>query len=265
MQYIKIFLEIAFKKITQDDWDNVWIITGDEGKGKTNLGLNLFDIWYTKLYGNVLPELIKYIGLDLKQFIQGFRELKQFEMIIYDEAGELSSMRMMDKFNYAVTQSYQVVRGANLFSILILPDVFYLNPFFSMRRARGLLHVYERGKFAFWNKTRMQSLIEINRKYKRKSIWRVKPLFHDHYPKYSGPLLEAYTQKKKEKLEGVREKLYQKLFIETEKQENELRYIVNAKQICGVVKASKIFEVTPKTIYNKIHDYQEIRRKDLKT
>ncbi|MFW9875389.1 MAG: hypothetical protein ACFFG0_19965 [Candidatus Thorarchaeota archaeon] len=264
MKRINIVMDVIFRKLTHQDWDNLLIIGGDEGIGKSTLGLHLCDYWYNLLYNNCGPELIKNVALSLSQFITALKNLKRYELIIYDEAGELSSLRMMEKFNYAISKAYEVIRGDNLFTILILPDVFYVNPFFSMRRARGYIHVYKRGSFAYWNKITLRNLVEKNKSYKKKSVWRVKPLFHDRFFKYKGALKEPYDKKKKEKMITIREDLYDKLLIKEQEKYDFLKYIFNAKELVGVTKSSEIFECSKQTIYNKYHEFKESRDKEFK-
>lgn len=261
MLRLQVVLDVAHDKLTKEEWDNVLIIGGDEGTGKSTLGLHILEYWLNKLYGKVKAEDIKYVALNLKQFLQGFKDLKRFEMEIYDEAGELSSLRMTNRFNYAIAKAYEVVRGECLFTILILPDVFYLNPFFSTRRARGYIHVYKRGRFAYWNKKKLRDLIERNKLYKKKSVWRISPLFYDTFPKYKGVMLEPYLEKKKKKMESVRDELYNKIIVEEEEKHDLLRYIANSYELIGSTKSAQIFECSARTILRKKDEYLEVKRK----
>lgn len=266
MLRLQTVLDVVFDKVTKEDWDNVLVLGGDEGIGKSNLGLHISDYWNTKLYGSIKPVLIKNVCLSLDQFLLAFKDLKQFELIIYDEAGELSSLRMMTKFNFAITQAYEVVRGQNLFTILILPDVFYLNPFFSNRRARGYIHVYKRGRFAYWDKKRLRALIEKNKHFKRRSVWRVPPLFYDTFPKYKGVLKEPYLEKKTEKMNKIRDELYDKLMTVPEEKFNFLKYIFNAHESRGkkltVDLIGEIFEMSGRHVYRKKEEYIESVKKE---
>lgn len=261
-----------YYQLVNRDWDAVGIIGGGEGKGKSNLGLNLMDIWYQWLIrdGHLKefdPEyLMKFCGLSIEQFLEGFKELKKFYLELFDEAGELSSLRMMNKFNYAVTKTYEVVRGANLNSLLILPDVFYINPFFSTRRARFYIHVYKRGRIAFWDRPRLQKLIEINKTFRTKSVWRVPPLFYDTFPKYKGELLKPYLAKKKAKIDKIRIELYDKMIVQEQERNDLLKATYSMMQHLGkklsLDLAQEIFSCSRKTLYNRKNDYIELARKE---
>lgn len=272
MLRVKKVIDVVYRKVTKEDWDNVLIIGGDEGIGKSTLALEIFDEWYNRLIQDGLmnkhdpDKLIEFIALSMPQFLKAFKELKRFQMVLYDEAGELSSLRMMNKFNYAVSKTYEVVRGENLFSIIVVPDVFYINPFFSARRARGYIHVYKRGRMAYWNKSKLRDMIEINKSYKKKTPFRVVPLFYDTFPKYKGIMLEHYKEKKKKKMEQIRAELYDKLVIEESQKYDFLKYIYNATLLTGkkltMELVGQIFEMSGRSIYAKRDEYKEILRRE---
>lgn len=259
MKRLHKVLDVVFDKITKKDWDNVLIVGGDEGSGKSTLVLWIMEYYYKKLYGSCGVEQVNKIALSIEQFLKILKDLKQYELVNYDEAGELSSLRMMNKFNYAVMKAYEVIRSENLFTILILPDIFYLNPFFSTRRARGYIHVYKRGLFAYWNKLNMRRVVEINKTYKFKTVWRVKPLFYDHYPIYKGVLWDAYQEKKKLKTERVRNELYDKIVTEESVEFKELELVYRCYKVVGAPKTAEIFQCSRKTVYNRINELRQLK------
>lgn len=272
MLRIKRVLDISYKKLTQLDWDNVLIMGGDEGTGKSTLMLHIFEYWYKRLKedGHIKKldpdDLIKFIALSMPQFLKGLKDLSRFYLMAYDEAGELSSLRMTNKFNYAVSKTYEVVRGENLFSILIVPDVFYINSFFSSRRARGYIHVYKRGKFAYWSKEALRNMIQINAAFRRKTPWRSPPLFYDTFPKYKGFMMDHYQAKKREKMEMIREELYHKLIQVEEEKQDLLKWIYTATTLRGQKLTTgligQIFDLSVRSIYNKKDEYIEMQKKE---
>jgi hypothetical protein len=208
MKRMHKILDIVYKKLSKKDWDNLYIIAADEGRGKSNLLLWIFEYWLTLKYGSVKPEHIKYVALDRLQFVEALKDAIKFDCIGYDEAGDISNKRVMGKFNFLLTQAYQVIRGDNLFTILVLPNLFDLDPFFTKRRAKGFIQVYERGKFAFWSKDRLRMVIALNQSKYIKTPWVIKPSFFDTFPKYHGALLDPYMEKKANKMKNVRSELY---------------------------------------------------------
>jgi hypothetical protein len=207
-------LEVDFKKLTQEDWDKVLIITGDEGTGKSNLALHIMDWWLTKLYGKVTEEDINKIGLTSESFVTTLQNAKRYEPTVYDESGELSNKRSMSNFNVSITQAYQVIRGLNLLTVLVLPSIFDLEGFFTKRRARGLIYVFGRTKessrFAYWDKARMRNLVSMNQYYYIKNIWAVPPTFRSSFTAYKGVLKSSYDSLKNKKILDTQKQLYDK-------------------------------------------------------
>lgn len=221
MKTLKKILDVCFKANTVDDWDTVWVIAGDEGGSKSNLALHICEWWYTKLYGECKPEHIKHMCLDRLQFKTDLANLEKKEFICYDEAGDISNRRFMDKFNFEITQAYQVIRGDNLFTLLVLPSFFDLDPFFSKRRVRGLIYVYRRGRFAVWSKQRLRQLTMINQSFPVKNYWITRPTYSlGYFGKYKGILKEPYDELKTVKMKEARKKL---LKGDKKEQESDIR------------------------------------------
>lgn len=208
MKFIKKIVEITFKKNTQEDWDSVWAIVGDEGKGKSNLSLCILDYWNVLKYGECKEEQIKNVTLNAKNFLKRLSDENiKTECIDYDEAGEISNRRMLSTFNFQITQAYQIIRGENMFTLLNVPSIFDIDPFFSKRRIRGLFYVYSRGNYAFWSKNRLRKLLAYNQNRYVKSMWLVKPSHIGHFPKYTGILLQPYINLKNESMKIKRQSL----------------------------------------------------------
>ena len=87
MKRIEGVLEIYYKKLTKEDYDSVILISGDEGKGKSNVALHILDWWLTKKNGEVKEEDIKHINLDSEQFTEDLKNCERFDCTVYDEAG----------------------------------------------------------------------------------------------------------------------------------------------------------------------------------
>ena len=211
MRRVEKVIDIVHRNITQNDWDNIWIIAADEGKGKSSLALHLLEYWLKTIKGSVVVEDIKYINLDLVCWAKQFMDCQKFDISILDESGELSNKRSMSNLNFVVNKAFQITRGDNLFTILILPSLFDLDGFFTKRRARGFIQVYERGKFAYWSQKKLRRIVDINQYQMVKNVWKVHPSFHDTFPIYKGILLDGYKQKKKEFMKDARKELYDKI------------------------------------------------------
>lgn len=204
-------LDISHDKIVNDDYDGLFLIVGDEGKSKSNLGLHITDYWYSLRDGKCTADKISKIALDRIDFLTGLKESKRYDLLDYDEAGDISKKRAMSKWNVMLSQTYMVIRGLNMMSLLTLPDLFDLESFFTKRRAKGLFYVYARGKYCFYSKNRLRKIIELNKTRIIKKISLIPPTFTDTFPIYQGVLKEPYMQKKTDKMNLITQKLYDEM------------------------------------------------------
>ncbi len=201
-------LDVIHEAITKRDYDEVLCISGDEGRGKTTLALHIVEYWLNKQYGHVTSVMAtKHIALDSPGFARVLEKVAQFDIALHDEAADLSARGAMKKQNQLYVQAYQIIRGDNLFTILIIPSIFDLDSFFRKRRVRHLINVHARGRLAFWSQSRLRKMVQINERLPYKNIMITKPTFYDTYPKYDGVLNEEYQRMKKEKMKKVRREL----------------------------------------------------------
>lgn len=251
---VKLLLDVIYKKHTEEDWDTPWCIVGDEGVGKSNFGLHIVEDWVTRRYGKCTKEDIKYVNLERKSFKQALAHtVKRFDVISYDEAGELSNRRFLDKFNYEITQAYQMIRGENLLTLMILPSFFDLDPFFSKRRVKGLFYVYQRGRFAFWSKNRLRRLAMINQNFPVKNYWVVPPTLVGYYPKYKGVLKDSYDELKRKKMQEARENLLK----EKEKKPNKYEQgVVKLAEKYGQKEVAEVMGLTQQAISYTKHKHK---------
>lgn len=196
MRQIRRLLEMVYKA-HMDEHDTVWIITGNEGMGKSNLLLDIVEEW-----GDMTGQrfTIENIGLTPQQWVRSIAIAEpKIGLAPFDEAGDgLLSREAMSDFNKDVIKMYTVIRGKGLFTILVLPSFWYLDKFFRMHRVKGLFYVYNRGRVAFWDKNHIKMLVM--RGEDNQDIWAVKPRFRDRFPKYEGYLLADYRVAKAAKI-----------------------------------------------------------------
>lgn len=260
MKRIQEVLDIQYNALHNNSWDNVLILTGDEGTGKSNLALHMLEYWLKKKYGYVIKDHSKYINLDIQKWADSFAECQKGDMNILDESGDLSNKRTMSKLNFAIARAYQIIRGDNINSIFVLPSVFDLDAYFAKRRAKGLIYVYKRGRFAFWNKTRLRKVIEMNAGYPSKNIWITKPTFHDTFPIYKGNLFDEYSRKKEEYMKDTRQELANA--IKDLKGVNQVSErddaIMKMKNNLGSAKTAEIMGLSERQVYNIVKKNAEV-------
>lgn len=257
MKKIKKFVEIVHRQLTKHDWDGVYAIVADEGFGKSNLGLHITEEWINKSR-KCTEKDIKHINLDLKEWLQDLRDLKKFGITCYDEAGDIASRRSMSDVNLAVMKTYQVIRGLNLMSLLVLPSLWDLDGFFVKRRLRGMFYVYKRGKVAFWNREKMREMVAINASRPVKDYFCVSPLWVDNFPIYNGILKKKYLEKKNTKMEEIRKAIYDDLIAKKEHKENPFKLrnelIVKMNELLGIQKTINITGLKEQTVRKLIKE-----------
>jgi len=210
-------------QVTKNDFDEVLCISGDEGVGKSNLGLWLVEFWLQLNGEEVTREKAREcIGMDALGFAKVLKGAKKYGVVMADEAADISSRTALNKQNVAIMKAYQIIRGENIFTIMIIPSIFDLDPFFRKRRVRHLIHVSGRGKFGFWNTKRLRAMVAVNDRMVIKDPMVIGPLFRESFPKYTGVMLEEYKAMKIEKMAGIREKLLKDL--SPEKEDKKPRY-----------------------------------------
>jgi biotin operon repressor len=198
---------IAHKK----KFDTLYVITGGEGMGKSNLLLNIYEYW-TKI--NKATVDVAFIALTPKQFVNAVAIADNtIGFVGFDEAGDgLLNRDAMNDFNKDMVKMYIVIRGKGLMTFLVLPSFWYLDKFFRMHRVKGLFHVYGRGKVAYWNKNSTHRIAVLGED--KQDIWCVRPNAYDNFPIYRGSIAKEYGELKaakiKETIENAQKKYAEK-------------------------------------------------------
>ncbi len=147
---IKEMLNKGREKVVDKDWDRVYLIDGNEGSGKSLLGLQLG--YYLDPTLNL--DRITFSG---DEFSKAIDKAKKGECIIFDEAfNGLSSTGATSKMNRFIVRKLMECRQKNLFIIIILPTFFLLQKYAAIFRSKALFHVYatrrgDRGYYRVYN------------------------------------------------------------------------------------------------------------------
>jgi hypothetical protein len=197
---LKSFIKENRYQLEKKDNDCVWAIVGQEGKGKTNIG-----IWCAETYKPTVS--INNFGLDIPGFITALYQSEKADPVVFDEAGDgLNSRDGMSFISKDIIKAYMVCRGKNLFTILVLPDFFMLDTYFRKHRVRALIHVTARGKYSFYDTEKIKIIIDKGEKTKNINV--VAPLYKGWFSKYDGPLIKPYLEKKAKKINDTLSSLY---------------------------------------------------------
>jgi len=186
----------------EKNYDNCILICGDTGTGKSMLGLHIFETWYKViLKQEIKTSMIDQVNTDFTSFVKKFKELKEYDMAIFDEgAVQLDSKAHMEKLSRQITKLYNVFRVKKFFTIIILPSYFNLNKYFREHRLRGCIWVNKRGEYKLFTQQGVNWLNAMNERRNLKSMHVAYPIHTKKFPDYKGILREPYE---KRKMEGV--------------------------------------------------------------
>jgi len=160
--------------------DNVLCIDGDEGQGKTNLGMALcYYVAYTLKRNYTVKENIFF---ELDNVIKYASTTKR--KIIHWDEGALGGMSVQwwKQNQQKFIQLLMIARKKKHFIVICIPRFYKLNEYIVIDRSIALLHVYSRrniqkGRFCYYTKKAKENLMEdwrrkhIKNYRKHKTFW----------------------------------------------------------------------------------------------
>ena len=257
---ISRYVARCYHHITKYDWDNVVVITGDVGRGKSNLALWMMDEWH-KLQDKDINtiDFRDVVAMTSKEFADNISKAKNFDILINDESGDISNRTSMNQTNVIFMKAYQVIRGANLFTILCIPSIWYLDSFFRKTRVKQMFYINKRfedkyAEYRFWNKIAYKNMLErFEAKNYRPDAYDLTYVKEGRFKKYDGVFAAEYKKMKEIKIQTTREELPTliggiiKNAPKTERVNRIKRYL---EQGMSVEQAAKLEGCTTTTIWN---------------
>lgn len=194
-------LDLMIDRTTNKKFDNLVLIDGDEGYGKSNLE-SLIAYYVHQKTGRTLSLANLFFSLDkLTEFAQKTEE----QIILWDE-GALGGLALewWNKNQQKFLKLLMVCRKKRHFFIICIPKFFKLNEYLVIDRSIALIHVYARnetqlGRFAYFDKKSKESLYESWRRTRKRGYKRYMS-FHGSF-RETLPLVfneEEYEKKKDE-------------------------------------------------------------------
>jgi len=176
------------------DWDQVYLVDGVEGGGKSVLAQQIGYFCDPTL-------TIDRIVFDAKSFREAVKNATKYQCVIFDEAyGGLSSRQAMSEVNKTIVAMLTRIRRKNLFLIIVLPSFFDVDKYIALWRSRMLVHVladkFRRGFFKFYNYHKKKNMYVLGKKFY--SYRSVKPNFMGDFRDFYPVGREAYKTKKNE-------------------------------------------------------------------
>lgn len=258
------FIDYCYNQNTKKNTDTLIVVTGPEGVGKSHCALHLVEYWLTKLNGECKEDDIKFVSLNINDFVKSLQNPIQYGCYMLDEAFELSSKASMSNTNKKISQLYMGIRGFNMFTILCIPSIWYLEGYFVKHRARFIIDVSKRGVINIYGKKQIELILAKNQYRMVKKISVVKPIHKQSISKYNGILSSIYEKKKMEKMtEMIRNLETIENFDGKKKDQEELdEQVSKAYELFGSKIASEQFHMSTNAVRYAHRRHQAKKRKE---
>lgn len=156
----------VYPDLMKNDKDNVFIVDGGEGTGKSKFA----DILgaHAGLHMNS-DYNIGCVCLSPEEFRTRIQDCPKRSVVIYDEAHRgMGSRRALSEINNILVDLMMEMRQKNLFVLIVMPTFFMLDKYAALFRTKGLFHVYEkdrkRGFWCFFNEKNKLRLFVVGKK-----------------------------------------------------------------------------------------------------
>ena len=189
--------------------DNVVIIVGDVGSGKTSLAFTCVKY----ISGGNLE--LKNIGVGASGGLKKLVDAEHNEDLVLDDASPLlMSSEHGSKVQKNAIKIMHLCRSKKLSIFITAPDLFRINPYVINDRATCIIKVYmdeklNRGRFAFYGKKKIRTLYFQGKKNRGNWPGYPKPDFLGRFTNYVPSFNDAYERMKQramEELTGDKEK-----------------------------------------------------------
>ena len=180
------------EKINKKDSDYVMVIDGQEGSGKSTLATQVchfIDPTFKEERMCLTPE----------ELISKINSCEKGQAVVFDEAFTgLSSRRAMTQINNVLVEMMMEMRKKNLFVVMCIPSVFYLEKYVALHRARSLLHTYQskgrRGQYMAYNQNKLKLLYLVGKQKMSYAFPRV--AIKERFPSIAPINWEHYEERK---------------------------------------------------------------------
>ncbi len=171
-KFLKAKLDLMVNRMTgKKKFDNLVLIDGDEGYGKSNIEAYI-GAYVSAKTGR--PLTLANVFFDLDKLLE-FAMHTEEQIILWDE-GALGGLanEWWNKNQKKFLKLLMVARKRRHFWVICIPKFFKLNEYLVIDRSIGLIHVYakdelEIGRFAYFGKKRKEQLYHDWRKSKNRS------------------------------------------------------------------------------------------------
>ena len=199
---IKKVFDRSEKAVKEAEQDRLFIITGQEGSGKSLLARQ-FAYYLDKNFS------LDDVCFTAEEVEKRIRQKERYGVVILDEGNRgLSYSSALTKVKKKLLSLIQEMRQLNLFFIICIPSVFLLERYLVLHRAYALFHTaiyrkdYKKRYFMVYNKKNMKQLWILGQKHMSYAKPRIHKKFRFYGKQIPTVTKEAYDKKK---LESFRE------------------------------------------------------------
>ena len=147
-----IYTAYKIQKRLRNDYDNLVLITGLEGSGKSTLGIN-----FSSLIDEKFNE--DNVGIDEVKAFNLLRDSKKYSSVLLDEGGNLMfSREAMKTQNRDLMKLFMLMRARNLNIVVCIPNFYMVDSYIRQHRVNLLLHVKERGEYRLFTRDGIKDL-----------------------------------------------------------------------------------------------------------
>ncbi len=134
---LKTILEQLLSEINAD-WDNIIIIDGEEGAGKSTIAMQIAHVMSKKLDKEFTVDNVIFNPEKVVKKLSGGNK----EVYVWDEAFKgANSARAMSNLNQRLMEVFMEARSNNHTLIMVMPWFYLLDKYYILQRAKFLLHV----------------------------------------------------------------------------------------------------------------------------
>jgi len=194
---------LRMKERQRKNFDNVILLVGDVGTGKTTLGFCMLNF--------MLNEKISManIGIGAEDSMKKISALPNGSGIILDDASSIFyGSDHASRHQKKAIKVLHLCRSKNLTIILTTPDLFKLNSYLVTQRVRAVIKVYttsnlERGRYAFWGHKKVKLLYFLGKKYNNTYPAKIKTDFLGRFTDFVPSFNKQYEQLKRKAMEEL--------------------------------------------------------------
>jgi len=194
--YLRAFVEKTLVPRYKHNFDNLIIVTGKEGSGKSHLAMNLCYL-YAQARG--IPFGVDQITFSSEEFLDKAVKSKG-KILLYDEAVQgLMGQNWQDKTQQLIIQTLMIARKNRNLYVLCIPSIAYLSKYLVNERCLAMFETYnknfERGFASIFNLNKTRQIYHLKKQ--NNHIHNVKPIWRFRFAKADNLVdMEAYENKK---------------------------------------------------------------------